>query len=411
MTNLTGRTLGQYQIHEQIGQGGMATVYRATQTNIGRDVAIKVLPVQFMMDRTFLERFNREVQTIAKVQHRCILPVYDFGEQDGVPFIVMAYMEGGSLSDRIQSGGPMPLDETTRIVAQIADGLNYAHLKGIIHRDFKPSNVLLDDQDNAYLADFGIAKVAETTVQLTGSGMAVGTPAYMAPEMYRQGDLTPAVDVYALGVTLYLMLTGQYPFKGDTPIQYMRAHLDDPVPILRAVRSDLPVTVQPVLDRSLAKDPGQRYQQTTAFAADLSQAATPGETTPAPTPTPQPDLGEPTIPMDEPVAQPEMPPRDLEAPTMDVPETPTQDPVLALPSVPAPAAEDQYETLPPPPEESSLPLSAKDWAVILIGSLIIAGLGAMLGWAFASITGAIVGAIVSGGAFFFVLHNVLKSDG
>jgi serine/threonine-protein kinase len=193
MSGLVGKRLGQYEIHEEIGRGGMATVYRATQTSIGRAVAVKVLPREFMHERTFLDRFTREVKTIAGLQHQNILPVHDYGEFEGVPYIVMAYMQGGSLSDRIKKGS-LVLPETVRLVDQIARGLNYGHGKGIIHRDLKPSNVLLDGDMNAYLTDFGIAKVSEATIQLTGSGLTVGTPAYMAPEMYQKSTLTGAVD-------------------------------------------------------------------------------------------------------------------------------------------------------------------------------------------------------------------------
>jgi len=187
MTHLVGRTLGQYEIIGEIGHGGMADVYRAVQPSIGREVAIKVLPAHFLQDRTFLERFMREVKVIAQLQHPRILPVYDFGEQDGLPYIVMAYMPGGTLADRIREApGGLPLDAVAHYVTQIAEALDYAHRRNIIHRDFKPSNVLLDDEENAYLADFGIAKVTEATAQLTGSGI-VGTPAYMAPVCAQRG--------------------------------------------------------------------------------------------------------------------------------------------------------------------------------------------------------------------------------
>jgi serine/threonine protein kinase len=354
MTNLTGQTLGQYQIHEELGRGGMATVYRATQTTIGRDVAIKVLPSHFLQDTTFLERFSREVRVIAQVQHRSILPVYDFGERDGMPYIVMAYMAGGPLSDYMRQHGRMSLDDTVRIVEQIAEGLDHAHSKGIIHRDFKPSNVLLDEYSNAFLADFGIAKIEEATAHLTGSAI-IGTPAYMSPERYENVAISGASDIYALGITAYQMLSGAHPFNAESPTQWLRAHLYDPVPDIRAARSDLPVTVQPVLERSLAKDPAQRYQQATVFAADLKQAATSGATAPAPPPAPSPDLGGPTIPMDEPVAQLETPPPHV--PTVPKPDTdPTVEPTPVVP-------EEEYATIPTPPEPSAPVAAARPAAV------------------------------------------------
>ena len=267
-----GQTFGQYEIIEPIGKGGMATVYRATQASIGREVALKVLPREFIHDDTFLGRFTREVQVIASLQHLHILPVYDFGQQDDIPYIAMAYLPGGTLSGLIRQG-PMELPDVTRLVGQMADALDYAHEKGIIHRDFKPSNVLLDDRGNAFLADFGIARVAESTVQLTGTGALVGTPAYMAPKMYSKGELTPAVDIYALGITLYQMLTGRLPFDADTPVQFMMSHVNDPVPDVRILRSDLPDDTQAVIETALAKAPEARYQSAVALSDALASAA------------------------------------------------------------------------------------------------------------------------------------------
>ncbi|HEC24277.1 MAG TPA: serine/threonine protein kinase [Chloroflexi bacterium] len=268
--DLSGKTLGQYEIIRPLGKGGMATVYLARQASIGRTVAIKVMPAYFMHDPSFLQRFEREVQVIARLQHPRILPVFDYGEIEGRPFIVMAYMSGGTLSDRIKEG-KLPLDEIVRLVEQIAEGLDHAHKKGIIHRDFKPSNVLLDENGNAYLADFGIAKVTESTVQLTGSGI-VGTPAYMAPEMANQGLVTPAIDIYALGITLYEMLTGEYPYHGDTPLRVMMAHATEPVPDPCEKNPECPPAVAAVVRRAMAKNPEERYATAQEMAAALRAA-------------------------------------------------------------------------------------------------------------------------------------------
>ena len=272
MADLTGSTLGQYHIQQMIGHGGMADVYLADQTSIGRQVAVKVLPAHFLQDRTFLQRFMQEVKVIAGLQHPHILPVYDFGEHEGMPYIVMAYLTGGSLADRIHQSGGLPLPDVTRLVQQIADGLAYAHENGIIHRDFKPSNVLLDGKDNAYLADFGIAKITESTAQLTGSGV-VGTPAYMAPEMAQRGGVTSLVDVYAVGITLYQMLTGHQPYEADTPMGVLMAHMNQPIPDVREERPDLPDAVQTVIERAMAKDPMDRYQSPEELAQELARAA------------------------------------------------------------------------------------------------------------------------------------------
>jgi serine/threonine protein kinase len=272
MSDLVGHTLGQYELLEEIGHGGMANVYSAVQRSIGRKVAVKVLPAHFLQDRSFLERFSREVQVVARLHHPHILQVYDYGEQDGVPYIVMGYLEGGSLADLIRrSEGGLALGEVVPLVRQIAGALDYAHRKGIIHRDFKPSNVLLDTEGNAYLSDFGIAKVTEYTAQLTGSGY-VGTPAYMAPEMTGQAELTPLVDIYALGATLYEMLTGQHPYSAQTPMGVLMAHVSQPVPDVRERRPDLPPAVQGVIERAMAKDPLNRYQTAGVLADDLEMA-------------------------------------------------------------------------------------------------------------------------------------------
>nr|MBN1229391.1 protein kinase [Anaerolineae bacterium] len=269
--DLAGQKLGQYEIIEKLGQGGMATVYLARQTSIGRTVAIKVMPPHFMHDETFMQRFEREVQVIADLQHPRVLPVYDYGELDGRPYIVMAYMGGGTLVDLIRQGA-MPVDEVVRIVEQIAEGLDHAHRKGVIHRDFKPSNVLMDDHGNAYLADFGIAKISEATVQLTGGGI-VGTPAYMAPEMSQEGVTTKAIDIYALGVTIYEMLAGEFPFHGETPLSVMMAHATRPVPDVREKRPDIPVGVSAVIMRAMAKNPDDRYNTARELVAALKAAA------------------------------------------------------------------------------------------------------------------------------------------
>jgi len=263
---MLGKTLGQYTIKKRLGKGGMATVYLADQPSIGRQVAIKVLPRHFMHDETFLARFVQEVKVIANLQHPRVLPVYDYGEIDDRPYIVMAYMAGGTLADIIHKGG-MTLEETARYIRQIAEGLDHAHRKGIVHRDFKPSNVLIGEGGDAVLADFGIARVTESTANLTGSGV-IGTPAYMAPEMAEHGDVSTLVDIYAMGVTLYEMLSGKAPFKAETPLAVMMAHATQPVPDISLERSDIPKAVADVIRKAMAKRPQDRY----ATGVDMADA-------------------------------------------------------------------------------------------------------------------------------------------
>lgn len=270
MTELIGHQLGQYTVLDQIGKGGMSTVYLASQSSMKRTVAIKVLPRNLTHDAKFLERFYREVEIAAALQHPHILPVYDFGEYDGMPYIVMAYISGGTLADVIAKG-PLDAPAARRVTQEMADALDFAHRKGVIHRDFKPGNVLLDEQQNTYLADFGLARMTESSSTITGTGI-LGTPTYMAPEQAEPRDLTPAADVYALGVTIFQMLTGRAPYEAPTPMGVLMAHITQPIPNIRQVRPELPLAVQVVIDRSMAKSPDVRYPSTIALAHALGEA-------------------------------------------------------------------------------------------------------------------------------------------
>ncbi|NDJ52203.1 MAG: serine/threonine protein kinase [Chloroflexi bacterium] len=281
--------IGRYEVKGEIGRGGMAIVYLANDPMVDREVAIKVLPAELLFDETFTERFSREARAIASLEHIAILPVYDFGEHEGRPFLVMRYMRGGSLADRMkQTTGGFPLDEVTKLIDRIGDALDAAHGRGIVHRDLKPGNILLDERGNPHLADFGIVKLAEGNSTLTGRGM-VGTPAYMAPEMVNSGGVTPSLDIYALGVTLYQLLTGEEPFQADTPVGVMLAHASRPIPNVLERRPDLPPALQTVVNRAMAKEPADRYQSGGAMAREL-KAAIAGtlevEDAPAPPPLP-----------------------------------------------------------------------------------------------------------------------------
>jgi serine/threonine protein kinase len=271
MTDLVGQSLGQYQILSEIATGGMSTVYLARQTSMNRDVAIKVLPRTFLHDNTFLERFNREVDIIAHLQHPHILPVYDYGQFSEMPYIVMAYLRGGTLTDKIKREGAMDTAEVARITREIADALDYAHSKGIIHRDFKPGNVLLDEQGNTYLADFGLAKLRESSSQITRTSAMLGTPAYMPPEQADSSELTAAADVYALGVTVFQMLTGRVPFEGSTT-QILIAHAMQPIPNIRDFRPSLSPETQNIINRAMAKNPAERYGSAGKLAQGLRAA-------------------------------------------------------------------------------------------------------------------------------------------
>src|SRR5262245_1455591 len=276
---MIGRTLGSYRIVQQPGMGGMATVYKAYDPNTDRYVALKILPEHYSRDSEFYERFRREAKAIAKLEHIHILPVHAYGEDNGTAYLVMRYLPTGTLSERIRKG-PMALDEVARLLKQIASALDYAHQQGILHRDVKPSNVLLDKDSNAYLTDFGIARMVESTVDLTGTGI-LGTPQYMSPEQCMgRKDLNPASDQYSLGVVLYEMVTGRTPFQAETPLAVIHMQLNDPLPPPLTLRPDLPEDAEKVLLKALAKQPEARHTNCGALANAFERAISTAVTKP-----------------------------------------------------------------------------------------------------------------------------------
>ncbi|MEO8611247.1 MAG: serine/threonine-protein kinase [Chloroflexota bacterium] len=269
--SLVGRKLGSYKITELLGQGGMATVYKGYREDIDRYVAVKVLPPHPGLDQQFVERFKLEARTIARLQHPHILPLYDYGAEDDILYLVMAYIEGGSLADKIDSG-PIPPREAEVILRQVAGALDYAHRQGVIHRDIKPDNILLDKEGNALLADFGIVKLAGEGSNLTVTGGLVGTPAYMAPEQGGGDSITSSADVYSLGVVVFEMLTSHKPYDAETPMQIVIKHMTAPIPNLRDTMPDASPVLEMVIDRALAKLPENRYASATEFADDYTRA-------------------------------------------------------------------------------------------------------------------------------------------
>jgi len=264
---LISQTLGNYEIVGKLGKGGMATVYRARQRNMQRDVAIKVMSADLAADPEFVARFEREAHVIARLEHPRILPVHDFGHQGELFYLVMRLVEGESLYYRLKRG-PLPLPTVARYLTQIAEALDYAHAEGVIHRDLKPNNILIDQWDNLYLMDFGLAKIMAATQSLTQTGVVLGTPAYMAPELWRGEPVDARTDVYALGVILYEMVLGHTPFESDTPFTLMYKHINDPPPSPREFMPDLPVEMEQVILKALAKDKDARYQS----AGELARA-------------------------------------------------------------------------------------------------------------------------------------------
>ncbi|HVO42534.1 MAG TPA: serine/threonine-protein kinase, partial [Aggregatilineales bacterium] len=266
MANLVGKQLGQYVITVQIGKGGMATVYRAHHAAMDRDVAIKVMDDEIARQPEFIARFEREAKLIARLQHPHILPVYDYARTDEVTYLVMRLVEGESLDKRLRTG-KLPLELIVRLFDQIADALAYAHTQGVVHRDLKPNNILLDSTSNAYLTDFGIAKMVQSHTQLTAAGLVMGTPSYMAPELWRGEQIDTRVDIYALGIMLYEMLTGELPFTADTPFALMSKHIDTPLPSPVLKRPEIPPAMDEAIRTATAKTAANRYTSALDFAA------------------------------------------------------------------------------------------------------------------------------------------------
>lgn len=262
MADLIGQYLGRYHILEQIGQGGMATVYRALDTRLDRDVAVKMIRKSAfsaeMLERV-LARFEREAKSLARMSHPNILKVHDYGEHDGSPYLVLEYLPGGTLKQRL--GQPIGWAETLRLLLPVARGLAYAHGRGIIHRDVKPANILITESGEPMLTDFGIAKLLETEdgQTLTGSGVGIGTPEYMAPEQGMGHGVDARVDIYSLGIVLYEMITGRKPYTADTPMAVVLKQMTDPLPRPRDAVPDLPENIERLLIRSLAKKPEDRF--------------------------------------------------------------------------------------------------------------------------------------------------------
>jgi serine/threonine protein kinase len=258
MQELIGNQLGPYQIISRVGSGGMTVVYKAYQPNLERYVALKVLSPHHMQQPAILERFNQEIQIIARLEHPHIVPMYDYGQSEGYFYMVMRLIESGSLYDRFH-GQPFGLGQIRQIISQVGDALDYAHSKGIIHRDIKMKNILMDNRDNALLSDFGIAKVLESDANLTQVGRTLGTPTHMAPEQIQGDPVDGRTDIYALGVLLFQLSTGRTPYYADSSPDIIMMHLYNPVPSARAINPTLPEALDKVISTALAKIPAERY--------------------------------------------------------------------------------------------------------------------------------------------------------
>ncbi len=282
---MAGTHYGRYEVVRELGRGGMGVVYLAHDPRFDRHVALKVLTRQLVGDDSFRARFDREAHAIASLEHEAIVPVHDYGEQDGEPFLVFRYLDGGNLQDRLKQH-PLALAEATAMLDRIAGALDHAHAHGVIHRDLKPANILFDAGGRAWLADFGIARLTDHGTTLTSAGF-VGSPTYMSPEQWEGRPATAASDIYSLGCTLYEALGGRPPYEGETAMAVGMKHVREAAPPLRGHRPDLPPAAEQAVARAMAKQPGERFGTAREFAGafssspgqDRGTAANPGPST------------------------------------------------------------------------------------------------------------------------------------
>jgi serine/threonine protein kinase len=272
--NLTGKQLGIYQVQSVIGQGGMALVYKAYQPTMNRSVALKILPRDGTSDTTQAQRFKQEAQIIAKLEHPCILPIYDYGESGNYVYLVMRLIERGTLLD-LMRGVPLPLGRIRDIVSQVGEALSHAHSYKVVHRDIKPQNILIDENGNCLLSDFGISKILNISSNFSHQGI-VGTPDYMSPEQGQGLSVDHRSDIYSLGVVLYEMVTGRVPFHADTPIATIYQHIHNPPPSPLNFNPQLPETVVQVIGKALAKQPAERFATAKEMVIALREAISQG---------------------------------------------------------------------------------------------------------------------------------------
>ncbi|QDI90564.1 Stk1 family PASTA domain-containing Ser/Thr kinase [Salicibibacter halophilus] len=278
---------GRYEVQAYIG-GGMAHVYRARDIILERDVAVKVLQPQHVDDDAFVRRFRREAEAATSLVHTNIVDIYDLGENDGIFYIVMEYMRNNTLKDKIVNEGALPFPEAMRIFSELTSAIAYAHEQGIIHRDIKPQNILLDEDGTVKVTDFGIAR-ASSAATITQTNSVLGSVHYMSPEQARAGTLTTKTDIYAIGVTLFEMVTGLLPFNADSAVSIALKHLQDPFPNAKDLRSDLPESVNNIIRKATAKDPLQRYENVEKMYVDGETALSPERFNEAPVHIADPD--------------------------------------------------------------------------------------------------------------------------
>jgi len=351
-----GRKLNnRYEIEELLGQGGMSSVYRAYDHNLRRTVAVKMIHPHLSTDPNFVSRFEEEAASVAQLRNPNIIQVFDFAKEEDTYYMVLEFVPGETLEDNLdrlqKQGRPMEIKDAARYIANICDALEYAHTRGLIHRDIKPANIMLDVQGQAILMDFGIAKIVGGK-QHTATGAVVGTALYMSPEVIKGEQVDKRADIYALGVTLFEILTGQPPFKADSAMTVLMMHVNDPVPDLKQLNQDIPDEMVAIVHKALAKDRNKRFQSAAEFAQALRNLESP-ISKPAP-------AGETTI---------ESIPERLDATMVeDKPDTPTLggtlvDKPASVPQEKATQVDDTHQVKPSDREQSRIPSSSAPPAV------------------------------------------------
>lgn len=273
MEQVGSKIIKGYELRERIGAGGFGAVYRAFQSTVGREVAIKIILPGFANQPEFVRRFESEAQLIARLEHMNITPLYDYWRDPEGAYLVMRFLRGGSLQDTLRRG-PFDLEAAAMLLDQMASALAVAHRNKVIHRDIKPANILLDEDGNAYVADFGLAKdLSQVGNGVSQAGDVLGTPDYLAPEQVRNELVTPQSDIYSLGFVLYEMLTGSHPYPELTPVERMFKHLDEPVPEVTSLDQNISAAINDVVQKATAKNPAHRYEDVLAMAADFREVA------------------------------------------------------------------------------------------------------------------------------------------
>ncbi|MCH7663023.1 MAG: protein kinase, partial [Chloroflexi bacterium] len=276
MTFQEGENVGPYRVLHKLGQGGMATVFKAYHASLDRYVALKILHTAFMEDPNFLARFDREAKVVANLDHPNIIPIYDFSEHNGSPYFVMKFVTGNTLKALLKKR-PLSQGEGKRIIETVGIALAYAHKQGILHRDIKPSNVMISDDDQIYLTDFGLARIASAGESTLSSDMMLGTPQYISPEQaLGKRELDEGTDIYSFGVLVYELVVGQVPFSADTPYSIVHDHIYTPLPLPSSVNPSVPESVERVLLKALSKDREDRFENVDEFIKEF-KAATHGE--------------------------------------------------------------------------------------------------------------------------------------